>query len=196
MKANIIAKLLKSRGGIIRTDDVVKVGLSRTTVMNLVRAGVLERVAHGIYATPNEFYDELYVLQLRSSRIVFSHETALWLNGLSDRVPVEVHVTVPTGAPLGGILRSDCVCHYIKQGLFNLGLSTRITAFGHEVRCYDAERTICDMVRNEKIVGVEGLVGGLKAYARSRNKDVLHLMELARAFSIEEKLSRYMGVLV
>lgn len=174
----------------------MKVGLSRTTVMNLVRAGVLERVAHGIYATPNELYDELYVLQLRSSRIVFSHETALWLNGLSDRVPVEVHVTVPTGAPLGGILRSDCACHYIKQGLFNLGLSTRITAFGHEVRCYDAERTICDMVRNEKIVGVEGLVGGLKAYARSRNKDVLHLMELARAFSIEEKLSRYMGVLV
>jgi len=191
-----VEKLLKQNGGVIRTSDIIGGGFSRTTVVNLVKSGILERVAHGIYVKAGELYDEMYVLCLRSTRIVFSHETALWLNGLSDRAPLEYHVTVPTGAPLGGALRSDCRCHYVSPDLFELGVEMRRTEFGHEVRCYGAERTICDMVRDEKKVGVEALVGGLRAYADSRKKNLPKLVEMAKAFSIEKEVSKYMGVLL
>ena len=191
-----IDRLLQMNGGVVRTSDTVKAGLSRMAVVNLVKAGALERVAHGIYIKPGEIYDELYVLHLRSNRIVFSHETALWLNGLSDRAPIRYHVTVPTKAPLGGVLRGDCVCHYVKPELHEFGATMRKTAFGHEVRCYDAERTICDIVRNEKRVGVEALVAGLRAYADSKGKDILRLMEMARVFSVDKEVARYLGVLI
>lgn len=191
-----IDNLLKEKGGVVQTDDIVKAGYSRTVVANLVKDGELERVAHGIYIRPGQLYDEMYVFQLRSARLVFSHETALWLNGLSDRAPLEYHVTVPTGAPLGALLRADCRCHYVKPELYAIGVVKRLTVFGHEVRCYDSERTICDVVRNERRVGVEALVGGLKAYADSGKKDVLRLMELARTFGVEREVSRYMGVLL
>ena len=191
-----LERLLKENGGVVQTSDAAEVGVSRTALTNLVKSGELERVAHGIYTRPGELCDEMYVLQLRSNRIVFSHETALWLNGLSDRAPIQYHITVPTGAPLGSELRRECVCHYVKQSVLGLGITTRMTAFGHEVRCYDAERTICDIVRNERRVGVEALVGGLRAYAESGSKNVLRLMEMARAFSVEKEISRYMGVLV
>ena len=190
-----IDRLLQLNGGVVRTGDAVKAGLSRMAMVNLVKAGALERVAHGIYTRPGEIYDEMYVLQLRSDRIVFSHETALWLNRLSDRAPIQYHVTVPTKAPLGGALRGDCVCHYVKPELHGLGATVRKTAFGHEVRCYDSERTICDMVRNERRVDVELLVAGLRAYAARKDKDILRLVETARAFSVEKEVSRYMGVL-
>ena len=191
----VIESLLQKNGGVVRTSDAVRAGLSREAVVNLVKAGVLERVAHGIYIRSGEICDELYVLHLRSDRIVFSHETALWLNGLSDRAPIQYHVTVPTKAPLGGALRGDCVCHYVKPELHGLGATVRKTAFGHEVRCYDSERTICDMVRNERRVDVELLVAGLRAYAARKDKDILRLVETARAFSVEKEVSRYMGVL-
>ncbi len=191
-----VENLLRQNGGVVRTSDFVGAGFSRTTVVNLVKSGVLDRVAHGVYAKAGELYDEMYVLSLRSSRLVFSHETALWLNGLSDREPLDYHVTIPTGAPLGGALRGDCRCHYVSPGLFELGAEMRKTAFGHEVRCYNAERTICDMVRDEKKVGVEALVGGLRAYADWKEKDLPGLVTIARALSVEKEVSKYMGVLL
>jgi predicted transcriptional regulator of viral defense system len=191
-----IVSLLDRNGGVIRTNDFVNAGYSRMTVVNLARSGIIERVAHGIYVKAGELYDEMYALSLRSERIIFSHETALWLNGLSDREPLEFHVTIPTGAPLGSILRSECHCHYVKRELHNLGLAMRKTDFGHEVRCYNAERTICDMIRNEKKVGIEALVGGLKAYAECKEKNLPGLIDMARFFSIEKETSRYMGVLL
>ena len=190
-----IDRLLKEKGGVVRTSDAVDAGLSRVTLANMVKSGKLERVAHGIYIRQGDLCDEMYVLALRSDRIVFSHETALWLNGLSDRVPIQYHVTVPTGAPLGAELRGDCICHYVDKRLQGLGICSKKTAFGHMVQCYDAERTICDVVRDENRVGIEALVSGLKAYAERSDKDVLRLMEMARTFSVEKEISRYMGVL-
>ena len=71
----------------------------------------------------------------------------------------------------------------------------RRTAFGNMVRCYNAERTICDLVRDERKVGVEAFVGGIKAYADSRDRDIAKLMGMAQTFGVERELSKYMGVL-
>jgi len=191
-----LIKLMKASGGVLRAGDAVRAGVSRAALLALVRDGELERAAHGVYVIAGELHDEMFVLQLRSSRLVFSHETALWLNGLSDRAPLEYHVTIPTGAPLGTLLRGDCRCHYVKPELFDFGVTMRKTEFGNEVRCYDAERTLCDMVRHESRVGVEALVGGLKAYATRKDKDIAALMIMAKRFSVVERMSRYMGVLV
>lgn len=180
----------------LKAADVAQVGVSRMMLARLVKANELERVAHGIYVRAGELHDEMFVLQARSARLVFSHETALWLNGLSDRAPLEYHVTIPTGAPLGAMLREDCRCHYVKPGLFEIGLVMLTTEFGNEVRCYNAERTLCDLVRRESRVGVEALVGGLKAYATSKNRDIAALMKMAERFSVVDRMSRYMGVLI
>lgn len=191
----VIDRILKEKNGILRTEDVLKAGFSKTTLGNLVESGELERVAQGIYVPAGEMVDELLILQLRSSRLIFSHETALWMNGLSGRVPLEYHVTVRTRAPLGAALRGSCRCHYVQGEFLNVGLEMRRTAFGNMVRCYNAERTICDLVRDERKVGVEAFVGGLKAYADSQDRDVAKLMGMARTFGVERELARYMGVL-
>ena len=191
----VLENLLENGGGIVRTEDAIDAGFSRMTLVNLVRRGELERVAHGVYSRAGEIADDLFVLQLRSDRLVFSHETALWLNGLSDRAPLEFHITVPTGAPLGRLLRGVCCSHYVRADLFGLGMETRQTSFGHEVRCYNAERTICDMVRNEDNVGVQALVDGLRQYAARKTKDAVMLMDFARRFKVEREISKYMGVL-
>ena len=188
--------LLKAKRGVITTDDALKVGFSKMSMVNFVRTGVLERVAHGVYVQAGDLVDDMFVLQLRSDRLIFSHETALWLNELCDRSPLELHVTVPTGAPLGSELRGDCRSHYVKPEFFELGLEKRKTAFGHEVRCYNAERTICDIVRNEDRVGTQEFYDGLRQYAARKTKDTVMLMDFARRFKVDREISKYMGVLI
>ena len=50
-----------------------------------VRDGLLVRLRHGVYSLPTSIEDDLYTLTLSSPKIVVSHESALFLNGLSER---------------------------------------------------------------------------------------------------------------
>lgn len=190
-----VKELFAQSGGIACTSEIVSAGCSKTTIASYVRMGELERIAHGVYALKGAIIDEQYVFQLRSPRIVFSHETALWMNDLTDRQPFEWSVTVATGRPLAVALRQDCRCHYVQPHLVDEGVVLLKTEFGHEVRCYNAERTLCDMVRDEKKVGIEELVQGLKFYAERKNKNLPELLRLAALFGVEMEMSRYMGVL-
>ena len=44
-----------------------------------MREGKLNQVSHEVYVTPDTFEDEMYMLQMKSPKVVFSHETALFL---------------------------------------------------------------------------------------------------------------------
>ncbi len=88
------------------------------------------------------------MMMLRTEKIIFSHDTAMFLNGLSERTLFEHSVTVPCNAVLSDVLRADCNCYYIKPELFELGMILKKTTWGNEVKYYDAECTICDLLRS------------------------------------------------
>ena len=111
--------------------------------------GRLNCIAKGIYTLPDTIPDELYILSLFSDNIFFFHETALFCNGLSERTPFEHSYTLPQGKRLSSTFSKGFKSYYCKQELFNLGKITVKTAFGNEVPCYDAERTICDVIKDK-----------------------------------------------
>ena len=77
-KAEIINRLLQENSGIFDTAGAIQAGVSKTTLAQLVKSGVLERVSHGKYIGLDFFPDELSILQQRSDKIIFSRETALF----------------------------------------------------------------------------------------------------------------------
>jgi predicted transcriptional regulator of viral defense system len=68
--------------------------------------------------------DELLSISKRSENIIFSHETALYLHGISDRTPFEHTVTAPSGCIPSAAIRTECKVYYIKPELFELGKTT------------------------------------------------------------------------
>jgi predicted transcriptional regulator of viral defense system len=89
--------LLKNRGNIITAAEANAIGISNERLLILAKNGILEHAAHGVYISPEEFPDKMYILQKRKQRLIYSHETALFLHELTDRDPVNYSVTVPTG---------------------------------------------------------------------------------------------------
>jgi hypothetical protein len=83
---------------------------------------------NGVYLTADAFDDELYRLQARSKRIIFSHETVLYLNELTDRDPFEWSVTVPIGYN-GSNLRDEGIrVHTVKKEVFNRCIIQKLVA--------------------------------------------------------------------
>ena len=77
--------------------DFTKRQFSKTYLSKYVKENGYERVAHGIYAAPDIWPDELYLLQKMNPKIIFSGETALYIHGLTDREYSRIEVTVPSG---------------------------------------------------------------------------------------------------
>ena len=79
-----ILRMLASKNGIIQSKDAAEHGITRAVLHLHAKQGNIERVGHGLYMFSDGILDDLLALSLVSDSIVFSHETALFLNGLSS----------------------------------------------------------------------------------------------------------------
>ena len=171
------------------------IGISRAMLSYMVRHGKLRRLAQGLYAPVDEIPDELLVISLRSPHIVFSHETALVLHKLHNRIPAMPTLTIPTGCRSPHSLDNAVTVYHIRKSLFDLG-KTVVTSFqGNAVPCYDYERTICDVIRSRSRMDVETYTGAIRAYAASSSKNLPLLFRYAKEMGIERKVHMVMEVL-
>ena len=139
---NELQSVLKQNGGIVTTAQANEVGVSNERLRLLVHSGDLERVTTGIYVLPDEFTDKMFIVQLRRPKIIYSHETALFLHELTDRDPINYMVTVPTGYNSTRLREDGFTVFTIKRELHEIGTTKRTTMFGNSVKAYDMERTI------------------------------------------------------
>jgi predicted transcriptional regulator of viral defense system len=192
----VIYEEMKHNNNMITTARVTELGFSRALLASYVKNGLLERSRHGVYILPNTVHDDMYTLMLRSKKIIFSHDTALFLNGLSERTPFIHTVTIPSNFVLPNSLKGECNCYYIKPELHEIGLITKTTTFGNEVRCYNPERTICDILRSRNRLDEETVVSAIKNYASFDKKDLNLLSVYAQQFKVSKELRKYLEVLL
>lgn len=190
-----ILQELKKNNNVITTSQVLQLGYSKALLTKYVKAGLLERSAHGVYVLPDAVIDDMYVLMLRSSKIIFSHDTALFLNGLSERTPFRHSVTIPSDSALPSSIKG-CICFYIKPELHELGMIEKKTTFGNTVRCYNLERTICDFLRSRNRCDEETVISAVKNYTASKDKNLNLLADYAKHLRVEKALKCYMEVLL
>lgn len=187
---------IRHNNNMITTAQAVQLGFSRALLSYYVKEGLLERERQGIYILSDSVHDDMYTLMLKSKKMIFSHDTALFLNDLSERTPFTHSVTIPSNSKLSKTLQDECVCYYIKPELHQTGVVTRKTTFGNEVRCYNAERTICDILRSRNRLDEETVISAIKKYAASSERDLNLLAVYASQFHVDKVLKRYMEVLL
>ena len=132
----------------------------------------------------------------KSNKIIYSNESALFLNNLSERTPFNHSVTFPSDSCIPKSIELECECYYIKPEYHDLGLTTKKTTFGSEVRCYNAERTICDIIRSRRRINEEDLINAIKNYVNSKDKDLNLLNDYASKLKVSKILRQYLEVLL
>ena len=150
MKKDILMKLSDENNGYLFTAEVLSHKISKTYLSKFVKENAYERVAHGIYAAPDIWPDELYLLQKMNPKIIFSGETALCTHGLTDREYGRIEVTVPQGYNAVHLRKKKIQVKSLKEELYALGKTIVESGYGNPVIVYDKERAICDAVINRK----------------------------------------------
>jgi hypothetical protein len=74
---------------------------------------------------------------------------------MAEREPSRFTLTLQVGANTSGL--KDAVVRKVKADCMDLGLSHSVTPFGHIVRCYNAERTLCDLARSRSSIDIQDM---------------------------------------
>lgn len=193
---NELASIAKAHGGIVETKIAIAHGISKAMLSKLCKEDKIHRVAQGQYIFPDDMQDELLSISKRTEQLIFSHETALFLHGISDRTPFEHTITVPSNYTPSVVTKAACKIYYIKPELFDMGKTLLKTPAGNEVPAYDLERTVCDMIRSRNKLGTETFLAALKMYAASPKKDLNKLNTYAKKMRVSNVLRQYLEVLL
>ena len=191
-----LAAIASEHGGIIEAKIAAQHGISKAMLYKLCKEEKIHRIVKGQYILPDDMQDELLSISKRSDKIIFSHETALFLHGISDRTPFEHTVTAPSGCIPSAAIKAECKVYYIKPDLFDLGRTMLETPNGNQVQAYDLERTVCDVIRSRNKLGTETFLAALKMYAASPKKDLNKLNTYAKQMRVEKVLRQYLEVLL
>jgi hypothetical protein len=144
----------------------------------------INKVERGIYVLPSVLEDELFIYYLKYKKIVYTGNTALVLNDLSNRSLKEIEANVLYRYNTHRI--SNLKVHRVNDIRYSLGRTMMRTQFGNLVPTYNQERVICEIFIDD-VLDNEGLNYAINM-ARSRKIDYERLYEYAVKLNIYEKI--------
>lgn len=140
--------------------------------------------------------DEMFVIQARYKGAIFSHATAAYLLDLADRTPLFYSVTVPSGYNATSLKATGVKVYFVNRRLLELGSIEMKSPNGNDIRIFNLERTVCDILRSRNQLDIQQVNEALKRYARKREKDLDLLYQYARQFGIQKIVRESLEVLL
>ena len=183
---NKILNLFKN--GYLTTKVVTDNNIPRFYLTKLIKEGKIERVSRGVYIKKNDLADEFVILQSKSKNAIYSNNTALYLYGFSNRIPIKYDITINNGYN-GSLQKEKNVdLFYTKKELLKLGVTDYKLDSGNIIKVYDLDKTICDIIKNKKRIDPEIFNKAIREYFYSKKKNTLKLYEYAKKMNIYNKV--------
>lgn len=182
--------------GILLAKDAIEAGIPKHILYRYIKEKKFEKVAYGVYVSPETWEDDLYILSLRCPQGVYSHDEALYYHGLIDREPMQRTLTIYTGYGTSRLVADGIQVFTVKKELMDIGKEYVKTCQGHEIPIYNLERTICDLMRSKSRFEIQDFQTALKTYVARKDKKLNKLMEYAQVFHVDKKIREYMEVML
>ena len=174
--------------GFLKTKDVVKNKIPKVYLTRLVRKGLITRAYRGIYINNEELIDDYAIIQNMSKYAIFSNMTALYFLGYSNRMPIKYDVTIPNGYK-GSLQNNEKVnLYYSNKEFTKLGIISIKDNYGNNIKIYDLEKSICDIIKNKNRIDKELFNQTIRNYYYSKDKDTLKLYDYAKKMNIYNKV--------
>ena len=185
--------------GVATAAQMKEAGFAPALIAYALKTGAIAKLTRGVYCSLDVLEDDFAAVTMRWTRCVLSYASALYLNGLSDRIPSSLDVTVPHGYNPRSLRVDfpDIVVHRVPEEFHSIGIATIRDPMGIMVRCYDAERSLADLLRQRTKEGADPqlLRDAVRGYFTRKTKDLPKLMRTCEALGVGSELQTYLEVL-
>ena len=110
-----------------------------------VAAGEIYKIEEGIYSD-TENVPEIATIATKYPNAIFSGEYAFYYHGFTDAIPEKY--SMATKSKSSKITDSRVFQIYVRDDIFDKGVET-VNIDGYDVRIYDKERMLIELLRNK-----------------------------------------------
>lgn len=192
-KSRIIEEFEK-HGGILKTAELNSLGLSSRQIKKLLEEGEISKIKQGYYELADEVNpEEIIITRLFPEAVIFL-ESALLHYSYTDRIPTSWQIAVDRDSEKSQyVIQYPLVKPYYHDPKFlSIGVST-FEVQGVQVKIFDRDRTMCDIMRYEKKLEKEVFSNAVMRYIKDPKKIIRHLFEYAEVFNITKKVQSQIG---
>ena len=178
------------------TAELLESKLYYADIKQLLDEGFIERIKRGCYHwVDDQGESEVAIINRLFPDAVLCMETALFYYEYSDRNPAEWSFAIDKNVSKQRtkIDYPFIKAHRVESDLLTLGETTgKIDSVN--VRIYDRDRTICDVLRNINKMDREIFNKAIQGYVKDAKKNIPNLIEYAKALRVQRKVKEIIGV--
>ncbi len=185
------------RLGIVRAAELEAHGISRGQLYRLVRKGLVERQARGIYVSAEHPLTAEHTLAHVAKRVpggIFCLLTALRFHELTTQAPAEVWIALPEKARRPKLDYPRLRVARFSGPAFTEGIEMHRLE-GVEVRVYSAAKTVADCFKYRNKVGVDVAIEALRDFGRRHRGRATELARYARICRVSRVMQPYMDAI-
>lgn len=180
--------------GLVRPKELEERGVPRTQLYRLVREGLVERHARGIYTLERHAPTAEHTLAQVAKRVpagVFCLLTALRFHGLTTQSPAEVWIALPEKARRPRLDYPRLRVARFSGAALAEGIETHRLE-GVKIRVYSAAKTVADCFKYRNKVGLDVAVEALQDFTRHHRGGATELARFARICRVTRVMQPYL----
>lgn len=185
------------RLGIVRAADLRAHGIPRGQIYRLLRKGLVERQARGIYVASKHPITAEHTLAQVAKRVpagIFCLLTALRFHELTTQDPAEVWIALAEKARKPKIDYPRLRVARFSGPALTEGVETHRIE-GVEVRVYSAAKTVADCFKYRHKIGIDVAVEALRDFTRRHRGGATELARCARICRVTRVMQAYLDAI-
>lgn len=183
-------------GGVMKTSQLYEeCSLDYRGLDALVRKGLLTRIKNGYYSLNNDQRPEEEIIHALFPDGVLCLNSALYYYGYIKERPFEWHIAIDKNTSKSRFLMEYPVVvpYYTEPRVLEIGVCT-IPIHNVEMKIYDKDRMICDVLKYEHKIDHEVFKEGLRSYISDPEKNTHNLLSYAKERKVSSKVQSMIGV--
>jgi predicted transcriptional regulator of viral defense system len=187
-------EIIRENGGLIRTHEALAKGIHRRTLYGLRDEGSLVPISRGLFQLADLDIPAQVNLVEVSKRVpkgVVCLISALAFHELTTQIPHYVWLAIDRKARKPKIDYPPVRVFFFSNKSFTSGIETH-QIMEHEVRIYNAPKTVIDCFRWQKAVGLDVAIEAAKDYLKREESSPATLMEYAKVCKVEKTVRPYL----
>lgn len=192
-----IQEILKKNSGYISTAEAIENGIEKTALYRYIDKYSLIKMAKGLYFQKDCLIDEFFLLQYKYPKLIFSGMSALFLLGLTDKIPEMLEVTAPYNYHPYKKVPENCLIHFeTNLEALDFGNIKVKTSLGNDVVVFGKDKMIVELIKKRKEYDSETFLKALKKYVKGKDRRSSDLYQYARMKKNEDQVYDLMEVLL
>lgn len=193
-------ELFKERGGVLRTQEALHIGINPKTLYSMRDKGYIEVIDRGIYRLVDYAIEathiDLITVSKRLPQAVVCLLSALAFHELTTQIPHFVYLAYQQGWRQPKLDYPPVKIFRYSKASFETGVEYHHLN-GVNVPIYSAAKTVVDCFKFRNKVGLEVAIEALKDYWRKKKQGTVdELLEYARVCRVVNVMSPYIEAIV